>query len=98
MVVVLGFITSTIQLPTEWHHACVWTPVERDGVAGFAQFCTYFRRIFGVHAVRIFFKCHIKRHAYFNSHTSACLRTTFSMLCASRQLNSTQQRTTDAGV
>jgi len=21
----LGFITSTIQLPTEWHHACVWT-------------------------------------------------------------------------
>jgi len=23
----LGFVTSTIWLPTEWHHPCVWTPV-----------------------------------------------------------------------
>jgi len=35
--------------------------VERDGVVGFQQFSTYhifgyFRRIFGVYAVRIFFK------------------------------------------
>ena len=29
-------------LPTEWHHPCVWTPVERYGVVGFKQFCTIF--------------------------------------------------------
>ena len=38
----LGFVTSTIWLPTDWHHPCVRTPVERDGVAGFTQFCTTF--------------------------------------------------------
>ena len=30
----LGFVTSTIWLPTEWHHPCVWTSVERDGEVG----------------------------------------------------------------
>jgi len=29
-------------LPTEWHLPCVRTPVERDGVASFKQFCTIF--------------------------------------------------------
>ena len=24
----LGFVTLTILLPTEWHHPCAWTPVE----------------------------------------------------------------------
>jgi len=38
----LGFVTSTIWLPTAWHHPCVQTPVERDGVVGFKQFCTTF--------------------------------------------------------
>jgi len=38
----LGFVTSTIWLPTEWHHPRVRTPVERDGVVGFKQFCTIF--------------------------------------------------------
>ena len=31
-----------IWLPTEWNHQCVWTPVERDGVVGFRQFCIIF--------------------------------------------------------
>ena len=39
---ILGFITSTIWLPTEWHHPCVWTLVDWDGVVGFTQFCTIF--------------------------------------------------------
>jgi len=38
----LGFVTSTVWLPTEWHHLCVQTAVERDGVVGFKQFCTIF--------------------------------------------------------
>ena len=38
----LGFVTSTRFLPMEWHHPCVWTPVERDGVVGFKQLCTIF--------------------------------------------------------
>ena len=41
----LGFVTSTIWLPTERHHPCVRTPVERDGVVGFKQFCTIFPHI-----------------------------------------------------
>jgi len=41
----LGFVTSTIWLPTEWHHPCVRIPVERDGVVGFKQFCTVFPHI-----------------------------------------------------
>jgi len=41
-IVLLGFVTSAIWLPTEWHHTCVRTPVERDGVVGFKQFCTVF--------------------------------------------------------
>ena len=35
----IGFVTSTIWLPIEWHRPCVRTPVERDGVVGFKQFC-----------------------------------------------------------
>ena len=27
----LCFVTTTIWLPTEWHHPCVRTPVEQDG-------------------------------------------------------------------
>jgi len=38
----LSFVTSTIWLPTEWHHPRVRTPVERDGAVGFKQFCTVF--------------------------------------------------------
>ena len=38
----LHFVTSTIWLPTECHHPCVRTPVKRDGVVGFKQFCTTF--------------------------------------------------------
>ena len=37
---------------------CDWTPVERDGVVGFKQFCTifpHFRRTLGVYVVRVFF-------------------------------------------
>ena len=48
----LGFVTSTIWLPTERHHPCVRTPVERDGVVGFKQFCT----IFPLHIWRL---CHL---------------------------------------
>ena len=40
----LGFVTSTIWLPTEWRHPCVRTPVEQDRVVGFRF--AYFRRIF----------------------------------------------------
>ena len=29
----------------KWHHPRVWTPVERDGVVGFKQFCTIFPHI-----------------------------------------------------
>jgi len=32
----------SIWLPTEWHHPCVQTPVERDEVVGFTQFCAMF--------------------------------------------------------
>ena len=35
----IGFVTSTIWLPIEWHRPCVRTPVEQDGVVGFKQFC-----------------------------------------------------------
>jgi len=31
----LGFVTSTIYLPTEWHHPCVRTRLERDRVVDF---------------------------------------------------------------
>ena len=41
----LDFVTSSIWLPTEWHHPCVRTPVEREGVVGFKQFCTIFPHI-----------------------------------------------------
>ena len=36
----LHFITLTRLLPIERHHPCVRTPVERDWVVGFEQFCT----------------------------------------------------------
>ena len=53
----LCFVTSTIWLPTEWHHPCVQTTVERDGAVGFKQFCTIFLLLlFGVYTVRIFLK------------------------------------------
>jgi len=50
----LGFITSTIWLPTEWHDPCVRTPVERDGVVGFKQVCTIFPHIWYLYVVHIF--------------------------------------------
>jgi len=60
----LGFITSAICLPTEWHHPCVRTPVERDGVVVFEQFCTIFLHISATSLVIVrsayFFKCSIK--------------------------------------
>ena len=59
-----GFFTSTIWLPTEWHHPCVRTPVERDGVVGFKQFYTIFSHISFAYLVFMrsayFFKCRIK--------------------------------------
>jgi len=33
---------NSIWLPTEWHHPRVRTPVERDGIVSFKQFCTIF--------------------------------------------------------
>jgi len=38
----LGFVTSTIWLPTVCHHPCIRTPVEWDGLVGFVQFGTIF--------------------------------------------------------
>ena len=55
----LGFVTSTIRLPTEWHHPCVWSPVEQD-VFDFKQFCTVFQHIWCLCSLHIFTKCHIK--------------------------------------
>jgi len=56
----LGFVTSTIWLPTEWHHPRVRTSVQRDRGVGFKQFCNVFSHIstakFGVYAVCIFNK------------------------------------------
>ena len=56
-----GFVASTIWLPTEWHHPCVWTPVERDGVVGFKQFCTIFPQHIWWSAN--LFKCRTNWHA-----------------------------------
>jgi len=60
----ITFHYPTIWLPTEWHHPCVQTPVERDGVVGFKQFCTIFPQISAAYLVftwsAYFFKCHIK--------------------------------------
>jgi len=65
----LGFVTSTIWLPTEWHHPRVRTPVERDAaVQVSSNSVPYFRRIFGVYAVHIFFgKCCIKLTCLINT-------------------------------
>ena len=51
----LGLVTSTIWLPTEWHHPCVRTPVEQDGLVGFKQSCISTAHLV-FSAVRIFFK------------------------------------------
>ena len=57
----VSFVTSTIWLPTEWHHPCVWTPVEQDGLVGLKQFCTIFPPyIWCLCGPHIFFKCCIK--------------------------------------
>jgi len=60
----LGFVTSTILLPTEWHQPCVRITVEWDGVVGFKQFCTTFQHISAAYLVFMqsayFFKCRIK--------------------------------------
>jgi len=54
----VAFVTSTIWLPTDWHHPCVWTPVERDGGSWFQAILyhvsAYFHCIFGIYEIRIF--------------------------------------------
>jgi len=54
----LGFVTSTIWLPAEWHCPCVRTPVERDGGSWFQAILyhvsAYFRHIFGVYGSAYF--------------------------------------------
>ena len=52
--ILLGFVTLTVWLPTEWHDPCVWTPVERGGVVGFKQFCTIFPSHTWCYAVCVF--------------------------------------------
>ena len=47
-----------IWLPSELHHPCVQTPVKRDRVVGFKQFCTTFLHISAAYLVFI-------RSAYF---------------------------------
>ena len=61
----LGFVTSTIWLPTEWHHPCVRTPVERDGVAMVSSNSVPYFHIFAAYLVFMrsaysFRKCRIK--------------------------------------
>ena len=56
----LGFVTSTIWLPTERHHPCVWTPVEGDEVL--KQFCTIFPPHIWCFAVCILFKMPLKTY------------------------------------
>ena len=57
----LGFITSTIWLPAEWHHPCVQSVVEQDGAVGFKQFCTNFPpHIWCLCGLHICVKCRIQ--------------------------------------
>jgi len=58
-ILLLGFVTSTIWLPTEWHHPCVWTPVHGTRWGSWFQAIlyhlpAYFRCVFGIYAIRIF--------------------------------------------
>jgi len=60
----LGFVTSTIRLATDWHHPFVRISVERHGVDGFQQFCAIFPHLSAAYLVFIesvyFLKSRIK--------------------------------------
>jgi len=51
------FYTTNRCTPLFWHHPCLWTPVERDGVAGFWQFLYHISAAYLAFMRPAYFRC-----------------------------------------